>query len=187
MRRVRRMLLAVSLLFVGLAMGTLYSTAGDAPQPAASQKLKDLVHQGQPVPSPLTMSSQFERIVLVRMTYGTDILAGLEEAVEREGIENAVILSGIGSLRGYHIHVVSNTTLPSENVFFKDTGPFDLTAVNGYIVNGRVHAHITFANDRQALAGHLEPGTETFTFAIITLGVFGDAVDLEGLDDKNWR
>ena len=62
-----------------------------------------------------------------------------------------------------------------------------LTAVTGYVVNGRVHAHVTFSDDQRALAGHLEPGTRTFTFVIVTLGVFGDEVDLERIDDKSWR
>lgn len=150
-------------------------------------KLTDLVKPGEPVPSPLTFSSDFKRVVIVRMTYGTDMLEGLEKAVEREKIRNAVILSGIGSLTSYHVHVVGNTTFPSQNVFVKGEGPYDLTAVNGYVVNGRVHAHITLSDDKRALAGHLEPGTRAFTFIIVTLGVFGDQVDLDRLDDKSWR
>ena len=125
--------------------------------------------------------------MLVRTTYETDLLEALEEAVRREGIDNAVILSGIGSLVSYHIHVVSNTTFPSEIAFVKDEGPYDLTAVAGYVVGGRVHAHITLSDDKRCLAGHLELGTRTFTFAIVTLGVFGDEVDLDRLDDKTWR
>jgi predicted DNA-binding protein with PD1-like motif len=160
--------------------------APDGPPPGI-HRLVDEVPAGTPVPSPLMFSSNFERIVLVRMTFGTDLLEGLEKAVAREKISNAVILSGIGSLTGYHVHAVANTTFPSKNVFIKGEGPYDLTAVNGYVVNGRVHAHITFSDDKRALAGHLEPGTRTFTFAIVTLGVFGDDVDLDRLDDKNWR
>ena len=150
-------------------------------------RLTESVEPGQPVPSTLTFSSAFERVVIVRMTYGTDMLDGLRKAVEQEKIHNAVILSGIGSLTSYHVHVVSNTTFPSKNAFIKDEGPYDLTAVNGYVVNGRVHAHITLSDDTKALAGHLEPGTKAFTFVIVTLGVFGDEVDLDRLDDKNWR
>ena len=154
---------------------------------AEPNKLTDKVKEGEPVPSPLTFSSKFERIVIVRMTYGTDMLEGLVKAVKQEKINNAVILSGIGSLTSYHVHVVSNTTFPSKNAFIKDEGPYDLTAVNGYVVNGRVHAHITLSDDKKALAGHLEPDTKAFTFIIVTLGVFGDEVDLDRLDDKTWR
>ena len=55
-------------------------------------------------------------------------------------IKNAVILSGIGAVRGYHVHTVSNRTFPSKNVFIKDpTAPADLTSINGYVIDGRVH------------------------------------------------
>ena len=106
---------------------------------------------------------------------------------QKEKIKNAVILSGIGSLTSYHIHVVDNNTFPSENVFFKDSIPVDLTSVNGYIFNGKVHTHINISDENLAIGGHLEPGTTVFTFAIITIGVFNDEVNLDRFDDKYWK
>ena len=35
--------------------------------------------------------------------------------------------------------------------------------------------------------GHLEPGTNVFTFAVVTLGVLPDNLDLSRLDDKDYR
>jgi len=103
-------------------------------------------------------------------------------------IRNAVILSGIGSLRGYHIHTVSNRTFPSKNLFVKDpTAPSDLTSMNGYIVNGKVHAHVTLANPDKASGGHLEPGTTVFSFAVVTVGVLPDDMDISRVDDKTYR
>ncbi len=143
--------------------------------------------QDSPVPEVVTTSGQFERVIVVRLKQHTDLLAGLQEAVEKEKIKNAVILSGIGSLTSYHIHVVDNNTFPSENVFFKDSIPVDLTSVNGYIFNGKVHTHINISDENLAIGGHLEPGTTVFTFAIITIGVFNSEVNLERFDDKYWK
>jgi predicted DNA-binding protein with PD1-like motif len=99
-----------------------------------------------------------------------------------------VILSGAGSVRGYHVHQVSNRTFPSKNVFEKDTNaPADLISMNGYVIDGRVHAHMTLANADHAFGGHLEPDTRVFTFAIVTLGVLTDDVDLGRADDKSLR
>jgi hypothetical protein len=134
-----------------------------------------------------TMTSQFKRIVVVRLKNQVDILEGLGTAVAREKIKNAVILSGVGSLVSYHVHVVSNTTLPATEAFFKEEGPFDLLTTNGYIIDGRVHAHISFSNTQKAMGGHLEPGTRVFTFAIITLGVLDEGASLKRMDDQNWR
>jgi predicted DNA-binding protein with PD1-like motif len=57
--------------------------------------------------------------------------------------------------------------------------------MNGYVIDGRVHAHLTMANPDHAFGGHLEPGTNVFTFAIVTLGVFDG--DLSRVDDKTYR
>jgi hypothetical protein len=43
------------------------------------------------------------------------------------------------------------------------------------------------ANADKAFGGHLESGTNVFTFAIITVGVLADGVDLSRIDDKNYR
>lgn len=134
-----------------------------------------------------TVTGHFTRIVVVRLKNQVDMLEGLRAAVAREKIKNAVILTGAGSLVSYHVHVVSNTTLPATEAFFKEEGPFDLLTTNGYIIDGRVHAHISFANTQKALGGHLEPGTKVFTFAVVTLGVLEEGTSLKRMDDSSWR
>jgi predicted DNA-binding protein with PD1-like motif len=140
------------------------------------------------VPDVYAITGQFEKIVILRFKYQADLLAGLEKMVKEQKIRNAVILAGAGSLRNYHVHQVSNGTFPSKNIWVKDpTAPSDLVSMNGYIVDGRVHAHVTLANPDGAFGGHLEPDTTVFTFAIVTLGVFRDGIDLSKTDDKNYR
>jgi uncharacterized protein len=108
--------------------------------------------------------------------------------VKQEKIRNAVILAGAGSVTGYQVHQVSNRTFPSKNTFVKDpTAPADLIGMNGYIINGKIHAHMTLANPDKAFGGHLEPGTIVFTFAIVTVGVLDDGADLSRVDDKTYR
>jgi hypothetical protein len=43
------------------------------------------------------------------------------------------------------------------------------------------------ANPDKAFGGHLEPGTEVFTFAVVTIGVLNDKADLSRVDDKTYR
>jgi predicted DNA-binding protein with PD1-like motif len=137
-------------------------------------------------PEVYTVSGQFTRVVVVRIKRGMDLLDGLKKAVEREKIRNAAILSGVGSLTSYHVHAVSNTTLPAQNIYYKGEGPQDLLNVNGYVMDGRVHAHIVFSDNQKGLGGHLEPGTTVFTFAILTLGVLPDGADLRRFDEPGW-
>jgi predicted DNA-binding protein with PD1-like motif len=140
------------------------------------------------VPDVYALSGQFDRVLVLRFKYQADLLAGLDRMVKENKIKNAVILSGIGSVRSYHYHTVSNGSFPSRNIFVKNpTGAADIAGMNGYVIDGRVHAHITFADANKAFGGHLEPGTSVFTFAIVTVGVFKDGIDLKGVDDKNYR
>jgi predicted DNA-binding protein with PD1-like motif len=112
----------------------------------------------------------------------------MEKMVAEQKIRNAVILAGAGSLTGYHYHLVSNRTFPSKNMFIKNpSAPADLVSMNGYIIDGRIHAHMTLTNAEEALGGHLEAGTTVFTFAIITVGVLKDGIDLSRIDDKTYR
>jgi predicted DNA-binding protein with PD1-like motif len=140
------------------------------------------------VPEVYSIPGQFQRILILRFKHQTDLLAGLEKMVKQNNIRNAVILAGIGSLRGYHVHQVSNRDFPSKNLLVKDpTSPADIVSVNGFVVDGAVHAHMTLTDPDKAFGGHIEPGNAVFTFAAITLGVLSDDVELKHLLDKDHR
>ncbi len=134
-----------------------------------------------------TVSTSFERIEIVRMGTGVDLLEGLQKAVKQKNIKNAVILAGIGSVTDYHFHVVSDKNLPPAEEFPKASVAKDLTSVQGYIMNGRVHAHMTLSDENSVIGGHLEPGTKALTFFILTLGVLPDDLDIENLDDYKYQ
>jgi len=140
-----------------------------------------------PAPNVAVASSAVERVVVVRLKNGVDLLAGLKEAVAREKIRNGVILSAFGSVTSYHVHVVDNATFPPKDVYKKGEGPYDLLNVSGMILGGRVHPHITLANPTQVVGGHLEEGTRVFTFATISIGVLSGALDLSRHDDWYWH
>ncbi|MBV9264862.1 MAG: DNA-binding protein [Acidobacteriaceae bacterium] len=140
------------------------------------------------VPDAYAITSEFRRIVIVRVKYKADLLAGIESIVAQQKVKNAVFLSALGSVRNYRVHVVANRDFPSKDLFVQDpTAPADIIGMNGYVVNGRVHAHISLASGDKAFGGHLESGTNVFTFAVVTLGVLPDDVDLSKVDDKTYR
>jgi predicted DNA-binding protein with PD1-like motif len=105
----------------------------------------------------------------VRLNPGDDILLCLREAVEKQGIKNAVILSGVGSVTSHHFHVVASLVNPPREKFTKGEKPSDIVNVNGFIINGRVHAHIIHSDKDVAFGGHLELGVKVLTFSAITI------------------
>lgn len=140
------------------------------------------------VPDVSVLSSQLQRIVVLRFKYNTDLLAALRKSIADQKIQNAVIVSAVGSVRGYQVHQVANRDFPLKESFVQDpTDPADIIGMSGFIANGRVHPHIVLANQDHAFGGHLEPGTTVFTFAVVTIGVLDDHVDLSKFDDWNFR
>ena len=111
----------------------------------------------------------FGNAVLVRLNPGDDVLEGLRAAVRENNIKNAVILAGVGSVISHHFHVIASTVNPPKEYFTKGDAAADILNLNGMIINGRVHAHITFSNEKVAYGGHLEKGCEVLTFSAITL------------------
>jgi predicted DNA-binding protein with PD1-like motif len=140
------------------------------------------------VPSVYTISSDIKRIVVVRLKNKTDLLEGLNEAVQQEGIKNGVILHGIGSVISYHVHSVGETTdFPTVNVFAEEEGPYDVLNLNGFVFDGRVHAHITLSDLNTTIGGHLEHGTLAYTFLISSIGVLDDSLSMSQFDNWRWK
>jgi predicted DNA-binding protein with PD1-like motif len=179
----KRLFLILAVALALAAQESRRETTNPSPNPADDKKgLSDKV------PDVYAIPTQFDRVVVLRFKFDTDILAGLQKMVKEQKISNAIILSGMGSVRGYQVHQVSNRTLPSKNMFVKNpTEPADILGMSGFIANGVIHPHISLATPEKAFGGHLEPGTTVFTFAVVTLGVLKDGADLSHLDDKSYR
>jgi predicted DNA-binding protein with PD1-like motif len=178
----RMLVLAVLAGSMAFAQETRRTIINPSPNPA-----DDARANSDQVPDVYPITGHFDRIVVLRFKYKTDLLAGMQKMVKQENIRNGVILSALGSVRGYQVHQVSNRTLPSQDTFVKNpTEPADLVSMNGYVIEGKLHPHVTLATPDKVIAGHLEPGTEVFTFAVVTIGVMND-VDFRRLDDKTYR
>ncbi|HVW19713.1 MAG TPA: PPC domain-containing DNA-binding protein [Opitutaceae bacterium] len=180
-------LLTALVLLMAAGAASAQETRVEKTNPAPSPQ-QDAKENSPDVPDVYAVTGKFERVVVLRFKYRADLLAGLERMVREQHIKNGVILSAVGSVRGYHLHSVSNRTFPSKDMFVENpTGPADIVSMNGYVMNGRLHPHITLADSRHAFGGHLEPGTTVFTFAIVTIGVLDDGVNFDRLDDKTYR
>ena len=120
------------------------------------------------------------RLFIVRLDSGEDVLQGIRAAVEEAGIRHALILSGVGSVGRYHVHVVKTTSVPPGDVFFQGEGPYDILSITGMVMDGRVHAHVTFSNTEGAMGGHLEEGCRILSFGVVMLA------QTEGMDLTDW-
>jgi len=120
------------------------------------------------------------RLFIARLSSGEDVLQSIRAAVAEAGIRHGLILSGVGSINGYHIHVVKTSNVPPGDTFFQGEGVFDILSITGLIADGRVHAHITFSNTEKAMGGHLEEGCSILSFGVVALA------DTEGIELTDW-
>ena len=132
--------------------------------------------------SVISRETTMQRVILVRIAPGEDILLGLRQTVAQHQIKNGLILTGFGSASHSHFHVVMSNDLPPEESYPKRTQPPDICSFNGYILDGKVHCHIDFSDERNGFGGHLEEGTLALTFANIAIGEIADSPSIVGWD-----
>ena len=130
----------------------------------------------------ISRETTLKRIVLVRIAPGEDILLGLRRAVADHGIRNGLFLTGFGSASSSHFHVVMSGDLPPKESYPKSIQPLDICSFNGYVLDGRVHCHVDFSDERNGFGGHLEEGTLALTFANIAIGELEESVRIAGWD-----
>src|ERR1051325_8175755 len=81
---------------------------------AAPKPADDAKPNSDKVPDVYPIYGKIGRVVIFRFKNDADLLAGMERMIKEEKIKNAVILSGIGSLKGYQVHQISNRDFPSK-------------------------------------------------------------------------
>ena len=129
----------------------------------------------------LVERTMLKDLCCIRLNTGDDVLASLTEAVKKQGIKNAIIVSGMGSTVNYNFHVVATGNIPPGNLYVKGDKPSDIISMNGMIINGQPHVHMTHSDEKIAYGGHLEAGVKVCTFLEITLAVID--IDLADWDN----
>jgi len=99
------------------------------------------------------------KIHVLRIDRGEYLLENIENFIKEKNINNAVVISAIGTLDYCVMHMVVTTSLPPVDYFVKwEDKPLEVTSIDGVIANSVPHLHMTVGDAEYAYAGHLEPG-----------------------------
>src|SRR3982751_4978037 len=94
------------------------------------------------VPDSYTLAGRFDRVLVIRAKNKTDLLTEMEKQVRAQNIKNAVILSGIGSVRGYRFHNVTGRDYPVPDMFVSAPNtPGAFLRMKSYVRYGAHPAH----------------------------------------------
>ncbi|MHC4717378.1 MAG: PPC domain-containing DNA-binding protein [Planctomycetota bacterium] len=106
---------------------------------------------------------------IVRIDPGEDVLGSVEAFLAGRGVRQAVVVGGYGTLAAHHLHWVTHNRLPAENTFGKGAGGIEILSMNGLVVEGAPHIHVTLSTPDGAYGGHLEPGCVTYVLCEVFL------------------
>lgn len=101
------------------------------------------------------------RIFILRLDPGELLLESIEELASREGIDSAIVTSGIGTLSKFEYHRVINASLPTQNEFLTVEGPLEVLSLQGIIASGEPHLHAVCSDLESVYCGHVEEGCRT--------------------------
>jgi predicted DNA-binding protein with PD1-like motif len=111
------------------------------------------------------------------------ILENIENEIKRLGIKTGAVVSGIGSARKIVYHRIASLADDPVNEFITVEGPTEIGAIQGLIIDGEPHLHITCCGREAAFAGHMEHGCQVQYLAEICIVEIKDADLTRRLDE----
>jgi predicted DNA-binding protein with PD1-like motif len=114
-------------------------------------------------------SMNLNKIHILRVDPGEDVLESIQRFLQEAAVRQAVVLGGYGTLAAYHLHWVTHNRIPTDNVFRRGEGGIEILAMNGLVVEGEPHVHVTLSTQEGAFGGHLEPGCVAYVLCEVFL------------------
>ncbi|MFC1485569.1 PCC domain-containing protein [Candidatus Latescibacterota bacterium] len=102
------------------------------------------------------VSEGFGRIVVLRFERGEKLREGIRDKLDELGIKNAVVVSAIGTFEKARFHRITSTGTGGESETITIEAPIEFSSVDGMVINGEPHFHMTFQDLDRAYSVHLE-------------------------------
>jgi predicted DNA-binding protein with PD1-like motif len=109
------------------------------------------------------------KIHILRVDPGEDVLGSIKKCVEDARIRQAVILGGYGTLAAHHLHWVTHNRIPADSAFGRGEGGIEILSMNGLVVDGQPHVHVTLSTQKGAYGGHMEDGCTAYVLCEVYL------------------
>ncbi|MFW6286723.1 MAG: PPC domain-containing DNA-binding protein [Candidatus Sumerlaeota bacterium] len=130
------------------------------------------------------VSEDTGRLIAVGIAPGEMLLETIEAAIEKHGIRNGAVVSGIGTLKSCQMHYITHTGFPptDQRYLLKDE-PLELLSVAGLIADGEPHLHVVVSKgEGQVWGGHLHEESEVLYLAEILIRECNDLEMLREYD-----
>jgi predicted DNA-binding protein with PD1-like motif len=108
-----------------------------------------------------------KKMHILRVDPAEDVLECVGRFIEESGVRQAIVVGAYGTLAAHSLHWVMHNQLPADNTFSTGEGGIEILSMNGLIVEGVPHIHVTLSTLGGAYGGHLEPGCITYVLCEI--------------------
>lgn len=113
---------------------------------------------------------EFGKLLFLKLERGDDLLECIRKAADDNGISHSVVLSGAATLERASFHRVRNCDQIPQNEYLELEAAFEVSSLQGVILNGEPHIHMTFSSpDDRCFAQHLESGSRVLYTAEILI------------------
>lgn len=109
------------------------------------------------------------RTIVIELERGEGIIEGICGALEREGIENAIVGSAVGSIQKLNYHQPTDMGAAAADEFICVRQPMEIGSLTGSVFGGAAHFHVVASAHGKVYCGHMEPGSEAMYLLEITM------------------
>lgn len=114
-------------------------------------------------------SEKVGRTFIIRLEKGDLLRESITKLVQKEGVENAVIISGIATFDEAHLQMTTTFGYPIEYHVHHLKEPLELASLDGTVINFVPHLHSVISNPEHTWAGHLLDGCRILYLAEIVI------------------
>ena len=115
-------------------------------------------------------TAKIDAVYRIRIPPGSMVLEAIQAFIDKNGIQDGAVLTGLGSVHGCTVHGVGSKM----RVFTED---MELDSLEGIIASGQPHLHAVLSYEKGAVGGHLEKNCQVLSHVELTIVHFsGPAV-----------
>ena len=127
---------------------------------------------------------EYGRVIVMHLKKGDLLLESIKDGLAELGVKNAILTSGIGSIRTLSYHGIKSCSDYPDDYYEVVEAPVELGCMQGIVLDGNPHIHVVCSTpDGRHLIGHLEPGTEIQFLAEISFIEVPDMLLTRRLDE----
>lgn len=130
------------------------------------------------------ISDTVGRKFVIRMEKGDLLRESIAAIARSEGVEHAVVLSGIATFDEANLHMTTTLGFPIGYCVHRLREPLELAGLDGTIINFEPHLHGVISNAQNTWAGHILDGCRILYLGEIVIQEIR-AVDLIRKADEN--